>query len=215
MIKLYGYWRSTAAYRVRIALNIKQISYSQTSVNLIKDGGEQHAQPYRQLNPQGLVPTLVDGPAEIGQSMAILEYLEERYPKVPLLPEDSAKRALVRQLANTIACDVHPLNNLRVLQYLSNELSVADADKTKWYHHWLFLGFSAFEQLLEKHQFNGPYCIGGELSLADTCLIPQIYNANRFDYPMEKHPLLQSINENCLQLTRFQDASPESQPDAL
>jgi maleylacetoacetate isomerase len=215
MIKLFGYWRSTAAYRVRLSLNLKQISYSQQSVNLVKDGGEQHAAAYRELNPQGLVPTLVDGNIEIGQSMAILEYLEERYPQAPLLPSDKALRAVVRQLANTIACDLHPLNNLRVLQYLSNQLAVADVDKTKWYHHWLFLGFSAFEQLLQKHQFSGPYCIGGELTIADACLIPQIYNANRFGYPMDKHPLLQSINENCLKLTRVQDAIPENQPDAV
>lgn len=214
MIKLYGYWRSTAAYRVRMALNLKQISYSQVSVNLVKDGGEQHKPEYRAVNPQGLVPTLVDGNIEIGQSLAILEYLEERYTQVPLLPEKPFVRATVRQLANTIACDVHPLNNLRVLQYLSNELGVADADKTKWYHHWLFLGFSAFEKTLQKHQFDGPYSIGTELSMADACLIPQIYNANRFEYPMDNHPLLQRINENCLKLTRVQDATPESQPDA-
>lgn len=214
MIKLYGYWRSTAAYRVRMALNLKQISYSQVSVNLVREGGEQHKPEYRDVNPQGLVPTLVDGSLKIGQSMAILEYLEERYSQVPLLPTEFSSRAIARQLANTIVCDVHPLNNLRVLQYLSNEFAVADLDKTKWYHHWLFLGFSAFEQLLEKHRLDGPYSIGTELSIADACLIPQIYNANRFEYPMDNHPRLQRINDNCLKLTRVRDATPESQPDA-
>ena len=215
MIKLYGYWRSTAAYRVRIALNLKQIAYSQQSVNLIKNGGEQHSTQFRSLNPQGLVPTLIDGDLEISQSLAILEYLEERYPRSSLLPSISGERAIVRQLCQIIACDTHPLNNLRVLQYLSSELNVEDADKTKWYHHWLDLGFKAFEDLLRKHQIEGPYCFGTELTMADACLIPQIYNANRFNYSMDNHPLLKTINDNCLKLTRIRDAVPENQPDSI
>ena len=215
MIKLYGYWRSTAAYRVRIALNLKQVSYSQHSVHLVKDGGEQHSPSYRGINPQGLVPALVDGNTQIGQSLAILEYLEERYSKTPLLPSKLADKAFIRQLCQIIACDTHPLNNLRVLQFLSNDFNIKDSDKTKWYHHWLALGFAAFEALLKKQAINGPYCFGTELTMADACLIPQIYNANRFDYPMENHPLLAAINEKCLKLTRFQDAIPENQPDAV
>jgi len=215
MIKLYGYWRSTAAYRVRLALNIKQISYSQESVHLVKDGGEQHTAEYRSINPQGLVPSLVDDGFAIGQSLAILEYLEEKYPQHPLLPEGLPERALVRQLSQVIACDLHPLNNLRVLKYLSNDLKVADEQKTKWYHHWLSLGFTTFENLLTKSEFNGPYCLGGELSMADVCLIPQIYNANRFDFPMDDYPRLQEINAHCLKLIRFQNAIPENQPDAV
>lgn len=215
MIKLYGYWRSTAAYRVRLALNIKQISYSQQSVDLVKDGGEQHQPQYQSLNPQKLVPTLVDGDVVIGQSLAILEYLEEKYPQRPLLPIAVSQRALVRQLSQIIACDLHPLNNLRILQYLSNELNINDDNKSKWYHHWLALGFDAFSQLLDKNKFSGPYCLGGELSMADVCLIPQIFNANRFGFSLEAFPRLAEINQNCLNLTRFQDAIPENQPDAI
>lgn len=214
MLKLYGYWRSTAAYRVRIALNLKQVSYSQESVHLVKDGGEQHKPEYQSLNPQSLVPTLVDDSLIIGQSQAILEYLEEKYPSPPLLPNDLKSRAIVRQLCNVIACDIHPLNNLRVLQYLQNQLEIADEKKTEWYHHWIEKGFTAFEGLLQKHQLSGNYSVGTELSMADACLIPQIYNANRFGFDMSKFDRLSEINENCLKLERFQNAIPENQPDA-
>jgi len=215
MIRLYGYWRSTAAYRVRLALNIKQVSYSQQSVNLVKDGGEQYKPEYQLINPQGLVPTLVDEGIAIGQSLAILEYLEEKYPQRPLLPVTPAERAMARQLCQIIACDLHPLNNLRILKYLSNELNISDDDKSKWYHHWLAQGFEAFDKLLSKNDLSGPYCLGGELSMADVCLIPQLYNADRFDFSMNAYPRLQEINQNCLKLTRFQDAIPENQPDAV
>ncbi len=215
MIKLYGYWRSTAAYRVRLALNIKQVSYSQVSVHLVKDGGEQHLPEYRDLNPQGLVPTLVDDDLVVGQSIAILEYLEEKYEQRALLPVNLHERALVRQLCQIIACDVHPLNNLRVLKYLSNNFDVVESAKTEWYHHWLELGFRAFEDLLKNQKKSGPYCFGGELTMADVCLIPQLYNANRFEFPLEKFPRLIEINENCLKLERFRDAIPENQPDAV
>jgi len=220
MIKLYGYWRSTAAYRVRLALNIKQISYSQESVHLVKDGGEQNSPEYLSLNPQGLVPTIVDDGVVIGQSLAILEYLEEKYPQRPLLPSmlsspsAHSDRAIVRQLCQIIACDLHPLNNLRVLKYLSSELKINDEEKTKWYHHWFDLGFKAFDDLLDKHGSDDSYCIAGELSMADVCLIPQIYNAERFGFSMDAYPRLKQINKNCLKLTRFQDAMPENQPDA-
>lgn len=215
MIKLYGYWRSTAAYRVRIALNLKQVSYVQSSVHLVKDGGEQFKPEYHSLNPQSLVPTLVDGDVSIGQSMAILEYLEEKYPQPSLLSGDLKQRAMIRQLCQIIACDVHPLNNLRVLKYLENELDVSQDDKTAWYHHWIAKGFDAFEDLLAKNTASGKYCLGEELSLADVCLIPQIYNANRFGFPMEKYSRLVEINNNCLALERFQNAVPENQPDAV
>jgi len=215
MIKLYGYWRSTAAYRVRLALNIKQIAYAQESVHLVKDGGEQHLPEFKSLNPQGLVPALVDDGKVISQSLAILEYLEEKYPQQPLLPNGLVERAIVRQLCQIIACDLHPLNNLRVLNYLSNDLNIEDAAKTKWYHHWLALGFDAFSEIVEKYGSNGSYCLGGELTMADVCLIPQLYNANRFGFSLEAYPRLKEINENCLKLTRFQDAVPENQPDAV
>jgi maleylacetoacetate isomerase len=215
MIKLYGYWRSTAAYRVRLALNIKQISYSQVSVHLVKDGGEQHSPEYLHLNPQALVPTLVDDGIVIGQSIAILEYLEEKYPRVSLLPESLAQKAVVRQLCQIIASDLHPLNNLRVLKYLSNELNISDQNKTSWYHHWLHAGFSAFEKIVSDFQAEGDYCLGRELTMADTCLIPQLYNANRFDFPLDEFPRIKQINDNCLKLVRFRDAIPEHQPDAV
>lgn len=214
MLKLYGYWRSTAAYRVRIALNLKQVSYSQESVHLVKEGGQQHKPEYLELNPQALVPTLVDDGTTIGQSLAILEYLEDKYPTPALLPEDIKQKAIVRQLCQIIACDVHPLNNLRVLQYLQNNLSVSDKDKTAWYHHWIDKGFTAYEGILTKHNISGDYSLGEELSMADACLIPQIYNANRFGFSMDKFPRLNQINENCLKLERFQNAIPENQPDA-
>ncbi|MDQ7049244.1 MAG: maleylacetoacetate isomerase [Enterobacterales bacterium] len=215
MIKLYSYWRSTAAYRVRLALNIKQVAYSQHSVHLVKDGGEQHEDEYRDINPQGLVPTMVHGEVKISQSLAILEYLEEKYPqKIALLPENIQLRAFSRQLCQVIASDVHPLNNLRVLQYLSNSLKVSEKDRMKWYHHWLTLGFDAFSSLLKEQNFSGPYCLGRELSMADVCLIPQIYNADRFGFSMASYPRLLEINQNCLKLERFKDAIPENQPDA-
>jgi maleylacetoacetate isomerase len=220
MIKLYGYWRSTAAYRVRIALNIKQVAYSQESIHLVKDGGEQHKDEYKKLNPQALVPTLVDDGLVIGQSMAILEYLEEKYPSQALLPVKLIERSLTRQLCQVIVSDLHPLNNLRVLKYLSNQFKVEESKKVEWYHHWLAVGFDAFETLLEQNESNGhsekgQYCMGGELSMADVCLIPQIYNANRFDFPLDAYPRIKKINQNCLELTRFQDAIPENQPDAI
>lgn len=215
MIKLYGYWRSSAAYRVRIALNLKQISYSQEPVNLAKDGGEQHNPEYQLLNPQELVPTLVDEGVTLGQSMAILEYLEEKYPRMPLLPQDRVMRALTRQLCQIVACDIHPLNNLRVLQYLGNELSVTSDARQEWYHHWIRKGFQAYEALLQQNDIMGTYSLGEELSLADVCLIPQIYNAIRFDFVMDDFPRLMAINENCLKLERFLNALPENQPDAV
>ncbi|MET1254253.1 maleylacetoacetate isomerase [Aliikangiella maris] len=215
MIKLYGYWRSTAAYRVRIVLNLKQVSYTQESVHLVKDGGEQHKPEYQALNPQQLVPTLIDENITIGQSIAIIEYLEEKYCLPQLLPTEPAKRALTRQLCQLVACDVHPLNNLRVLQYLSGELKTSDEQKIQWYHHWIREGFKAYEALLEKYQIQGNYSLGDELTLADACLIPQIYNANRFNFPMEEFPKLSAINDNCLKLERFQNAVPENQPDAV
>ncbi len=215
MLTLYGYWRSTAAYRVRIALNLKQVSYQQKSVHLVKDGGEQNKPEYKSLNPQALVPTLIDDGTAIGQSMAILEYLEEKYPSTPLLPSDIKQRALARQLCHLIASDIHPLNNLRVLQYLQNNLSVKDEAKMQWYSHWIEKGFSAYEELLCKHQIKGSFSLGEELSMADVCLIPQIYNANRFNVSMDNFERLSEINENCLKLQRFQDAIPENQPDSI
>ncbi|MCO7227217.1 maleylacetoacetate isomerase [Pleionea sp. CnH1-48] len=215
MLKLFGYWRSTAAYRVRIALNIKQVPYENLSVHLVKDGGEQHKSEYRALNPQGLVPTLVDGELKLSQSMAILEYLEEKYPSPALLPANLQLRAEIRAFCQMIACDIHPLNNLRVLKYLAGPLSVADEQKNQWYAHWITEGFKAVESLASQYSDKGPFCFGRELSMADMCLIPQIYNAHRFNVPLDAFPRLVSINEHCLSLAAFRDALPESQPDAV
>ncbi len=215
MLVLYGYWRSTAAYRVRISLNYKQIPYVEKPVNLVKDGGQQHRPDYKKLNAQSLVPTLVDDGKVIGQSIAILEYLEEKYTDTSFQPTDLHEKAKMRQLCQIIACDIHPLNNLRVLQYLSNELAVNDEQKTIWYHRWLTLGFKAFESLLLANNDQGSYCLGRELTMADACLIPQIYNAERFGFSMDDFPRLMEINRNCMELAVFRDASPERQSDAV
>lgn len=219
MITLYGYWRSTAAYRVRIALNIKQLTYSQKSVHLLRNGGEQHQSDYASLNPQCLVPTLIDNDtgcdAVIGQSMAILEYLEEKYSNIPLMPCDIIARSKIRQLSQLVVSDIHPLNNLRVLQYLSKTLEVDDEERQTWYHHWILKGFQAYEAILEQNQSNGTFSVGEELSLADVCLIPQIYNAQRYDVDLAAFPRLMKINANCLKLACFQRAIPDNQPDAV
>ena len=215
MLKLFGYWRSTAAYRVRIALNVKQVSYNNVSVHLVKEGGEQHKAEYRALNPQGLVPLLVDGKLSINQSTAILEYLEERYPTPALLPEDLYARAEVRSICQMVACDIHPLNNLRVLQYLTGELDIAEERKSQWYHHWIHKGFEALETKLLSHKSKGPYCMGSDLTMADIYLVSQVYNANRFNVDLNAYPRICAINEHCMTLSAFSDAAPENQQDAV
>ena len=214
MIKLYSYWRSSAAYRVRIGLNLKGIEHEIIPVNMLKDGGEQHSDNYRQLNPQGLVPTLVDGEIILGQSLAILEYLDEKYPQNSLLPGDAEVRARVRQFAQIIACEIHPLNNLRVLKYLKREMDINNEVKDTWYKHWIKLGFDAFESGLGKIQRDGPYCFGSEVTLADLCLIPQMYNAHRFNVALDPYPTLCAIEQACLELDAFKQAVPENQGDA-
>ncbi|MBT7950740.1 MAG: maleylacetoacetate isomerase [Gammaproteobacteria bacterium] len=213
-MKLYSYWRSSAAYRVRIALNLKGLEHEIVPVNMLKDGGEQLGDAYKQINPQGLVPTLVDGDITLTQSLAILEYLEEQYSRVNLLPGNIGDRARVRQFAQLTACDIHPLNNLRVLKYLKQGLNIADDAKDAWYRHWIMLGFEAFENSLVKAKSTGPYCLGAEVTLADLCLIPQMYNAHRFDVPLEAYPTLCAIEQACLELDAFKQASPEKQIDA-
>ena len=215
-MKLYGYWRSSAAYRVRIALNLKQLSAEQVSVHLVNNGGEQHSPAYHQLNPQHLVPTLVDdgieGELNLSQSLAIIEYLEEKYPKEALLPSNIEHRAIVRGMAQAIACEIHPLDNLRVLQYLVKDMGVSDADKMRWYQHWITVGFTALEAQLS--QYSGHYCFGDTSSLADICLVPQVYNAKRFNVPLDAFPNIVRINNACNQLAAFADAAPEQQHDA-
>ncbi|HAV89053.1 maleylacetoacetate isomerase [Stutzerimonas balearica] len=215
MLKLYGYWRSSAAYRVRIALNLKGLAYRQVPVHLVKDGGQQHAAEYRTLNPQGLVPLLVDevnGGARIAQSLAILEYLDEVFPVPALLPDDPVRRAQVRALAMHIACDIHPLNNLRVLKYLSGELGVDDEAKNAWYRHWVTEGLAAVEVGLEA--FGDELSLGQRPGYLEACLVPQVYNARRFDCPMDAYPRILARVARCEALEAFAHAAPEVQPDA-
>jgi maleylpyruvate isomerase len=215
-MKLYGYWRSSAAYRVRIALNLKQLTAEHISVHLVNNGGEQHSEAYHQLNPSDLVPTFIDnnesGEINLSQSLAIMEYLDEKHPQQPLLPSNIKQRAIVRSMAQAIACEIHPLDNLRVLQYLVKEMGVSEADKMRWYHHWIHLGFTALEVQLSHHC--GRFCFGDTPSLADICLIPQVYNAKRFNLDLAAYPNIVSIWDECQQLAAFADAAPEQQHDA-
>lgn len=211
---LYTYWRSSAAYRVRIALNIKGVEYDSRSVHLVRDGGEQHRPAYRQINPQGLVPALVHEGRIYSQSLAIIEYLEERYPEPSLLPRDPGDRARVRGLAQMVACDIHPLNNSRVQKYLVGELGLGDEQKLAWYRHWITLGFGAIEARLDQDGYTGRFCHGDTAGLADLCLVPQVYNAERFGCDVSVFPTITRINAACLELDAFLRATPESQPDA-
>lgn len=214
-MKLYSYWRSSAAYRVRIALNLKGLDYEVIPIHLVKDGGAQHQSEYRSINPQALIPTLVDGDVSLGQSLAILEYLETRYPEPALYPQSIEARAFVRQFALAIACDIHPLNNLRVLKYLKRDLQQEDESRNAWYHHWIQTGFAALEQLLRDRDWQGPFCLDEQVTIADACLIPQVYNARRFETPMDQFPALVSIEQACKELAAFRQAAPESQVDAV
>ena len=215
MLTLYSYWRSSAAYRVRIALNLKGLAYEQVPVHLVKDGGEQHSAAYKALNPQELLPLLVDeghDGVKIAQSLAILEYLDEVFPGTPLLPRDPAQRAQVRALALHIACDLHPLNNLRVLQYLSVELGVDDAAKDAWYRHWLHTGLAAVEVGLAV--FDDHLSLGDRPGYLEACLIPQLYNARRFNCDLAAYPRTLAMAARCDALPAFKQAAPGMQPDA-
>lgn len=217
-MQLYGYFRSSASYRVRIALNLKGLDYDQVAVHLVKQGGEQFSESFRRLNPDALVPAFVDQDEGeeviLSQSLAIIEYLEEKYPVPALLPAKRAERAHVRALALAIACEIHPLNNLRVLKYLSSTLGVSDAQKSSWYQHWCVSGLAALEQKIELDQRSGDFCFGATPTLADCCLVPQIYNAQRFNCDLSAMPNLLRINQNCLELDAFIKAMPANQPDA-
>ena len=213
-MKLYGYWRSSAAYRVRIALNLKGLDYEVVPVHLLKDGGEQLQAEYQAINPQGVVPALVDGDVNIGQSLAIMDYLEESYPEPALYPQSIEARAFARQIAQIVACDIHPLNNLRVLKYLKRTLEQGDEARNDWYRHWVRMGFTALEQLLDDRDWQGPYCLDGQVTIADACLIPQIYNARRFEIALDDFPSLVKIEQACMELEAFQSAAPENQVDA-
>ncbi|GEK52277.1 maleylacetoacetate isomerase [Vreelandella venusta] len=213
MTTLYGYFRSSAAYRVRIALNLKGLDYDQVPINLVK--GEQRGGDQLARNPQGMVPSLVlDDNSVVNQSLAICEYLDERHPKPALLPADALARARVRALAQSVACEIHPLNNLRVLKYLVGELGVDEAAKLAWYRHWITEGFSALEATLSTDPSSGDFCHGDSPTLADICLIPQVYNAERFECDLSAYPTIQRIAANCRALPAFEKAAPEAQPDA-
>lgn len=208
-MKLYDYFRSTACYRVRIALNIKNIDFEKYPIHLVNHGGEQHFQSYREINPQSLVPTLdINNNQNISQSLAIIEYLEEIVPSPALLPSDPFHKAQVRSLALCIACDIHPLNNLRVTTYLKNHLKADTEAVERWYFHWLKLGFEAIEYQLKNLGSNHSVCYGETVSLADICLIPQVYNAYRFGFPMSNYPIISAINDHCLEIEAFKKSIP-------
>jgi maleylacetoacetate isomerase len=211
---LYSYWRSSSAYRVRIALNLKGIDYQQKFVHLVREGGEQHTVEYREINPLGLVPALVHAQQTIVQSMAICEYLEETFTDIPLLPVDPAGRARVRTIAQSIASEIQPLNNLGVMQYLKNEMQQDSAAINDWYAHWVARGFSAVESWLSGAE-SGLYCHGDSPGLADCFLLPQVYNAERFSCELEPYPRIRQIVAQCRSLQAFDKAAPENQADAV
>jgi len=211
---LYGYFRSSAAFRVRIALNIKGISAEQISVHLLRGGGEQHGQDYKALNPQELVPTLLHEGQAIGQSLSIIEYLDEIQPEPPLLPRKPLARARVRQLAYLIACDIHPLNNLRVLLYLRDRFQIDEPARAEWQRHWMAKGFTALETLLANADETGSWCYGDSPTLADICLIPQLANARRVDLDLSAYATLRRIESHALANPAFEAALPKNQPDA-
>lgn len=211
-MKLYGYFRSSASYRVRIALNLKGVSYDHVSVNLLK--GEAQSPQFRAMNPQGLVPALEDGGVIVAQSLAICEYLDQTHPRPPLLPGDARGRARVRTIALTVACEIHPLNNLRVLNYLTQTLGVSDEQRLAWYRHWVGEGFRAIEAMLAGSKETGRFCHGDAPTLADVFVVPQVFNANRFSADMAPFPTIRRINDACLGLPAFDRARPENQPDA-
>lgn len=213
-MELYTYFRSSAAYRVRIALNLKGLKADYRFVHLVKEGGEQHRSEYLAVNPQGLVPALADKGHVLTQSLAIIEYLEETHPQPPLFPKDALGRARVRALAQIVACDIHPLNNQRILKYLEKEFRADEAARNTWYRHWIVEGFNALDKLLDGSPATGKFCHGDQPTLADVCLVPQVFNARRFKIDLGSFPSIERINAACLALQAFADAAPERQPDA-
>lgn len=213
-MKLYTYFRSSAAFRVRIALNLKSLTYDSVPVHLVRSGGEQRLPDYLALNPAGLVPALDDDGVVVTQSLAIIEYLEERHPEPSLLPGDAVVRARIRALALAIACEIHPVNNLRVLQYLTREFGVTDEQKNAWYRHWVEVGLEAVESMLADDPRTGAFCHGDSPTLADCCLVPQVFNARRFDCDLAALPTVMRITERCEAMDAFQRAAPAAQPDA-
>jgi len=211
-VKLYTYFRSSAAFRVRIALNLKELSYEPVFVHLAK--GEHRKPEYASVNPQALVPTLVlDDGTRLSQSLAIIEYLDEKYPQTPLLPADTLGKARVRSLSDLIACEIHPLNNLRVLQHLKRALGQSEDQVNAWYHHWIADGLAKFEAELASDK-KGKFCYGDSPTMADCCLVPQIFNAKRYSCELAPYPITMRVFEQCMQLAAFDRAQPAKQPDA-
>ncbi len=210
-MKLYSYFRSSAGYRARIALNLKNLPYETISVHLTKDGGQQYKDAYRAVNPQMRVPALVlDNGATLLQSLAIIEYIDEIHPTPPLLPSDPVMRAHARAIAQIVACDIHPLNNTSPLNYLRKQLKQDEAAVNAWYAHWVVAGFNAIEPLLKPD----PYALGGQVTVADVCLVPQVFNARRFKVPLDAYPRIVAVEAACQKLPAFQKSLPENQPDA-
>lgn len=213
-LTLYSYWRSSAAYRVRIGLNIKGLQYRTVPVHLVRNGGEQHAPDYAAANPQKLVPMLEHGQRRMRQSLAILEYVDEVWPDPPLLPGTARRRQRVRELAQVVAADIHPLNNLRVMRFFDQEWNVPQPERDGWMRHWMMEGFAALEALVAENPATGEFCEGDTPTLADCCLVPQLYNARRFGTDLAPYPTLRRIEAACLALPEFDAARPENQPDA-
>ena len=213
-MKLYSYFRSSAAYRVRIALNIKGVTYDYIAKHLTKDGGEQKRADYLAINPQGLIPALENDGKLFTQSLAIIEYLDETIPNPSLLPKHPADRATVRAMSLLVACDIHPLNNLRVLNYLKLSLGHGNDAIAAWYKHWIAEGFAAFEQLLVKYSHAGRYCFQDSVSMADVLLVPQVANSRRYQMDLSPYPTLKKISAHLESLPTFLNARPEMQPDA-
>jgi maleylacetoacetate isomerase len=214
MLKLYTYSRSSAAFRVRIALNLKRLPFEAVPIHLLRGPGEQHSESYSTLNPARLVPLLVDDANSVAQSLAIIEYLEDTRPMPALLPQEASARAKVRTLALTVACDIHPLNNLRVLRYLDAPLGVDEDRRNEWARHWISLGFTAIERTLSQQTQPGSYCFGNAPTLADCCLIPQVFNAKRVELALGEFPNILRVHEHCMQQPAFIAAAPGAQSDA-
>lgn len=213
-LALYSYWRSSAAYRVRIALNLKGLSYKTIPIHLVNSGGEQLSESYREINPQGLVPAFLHQGQVLTQSLAICEYLEECFADYPLLPAEPLARARIRSLALQIACEIHPINNLRVQKHLKQTFG-EDMDAFAWMSHWMSIGFEAIEEQLEKHSDSNSGFYGASPGLFECFLIPQVYNAERFQIDMSPFPLIKQIVARCRKLDAFREAAPENQPDAV
>jgi maleylpyruvate isomerase len=213
-MKLYNYFRSSASFRVRIALNFKGLPYEYAVVHLTKGGGQQFAPEFRAINPDALIPVLEDDGHALTQSLAIIEYLEETHPEPPLLPRAPLERAYVRAIALGIACEIHPLNNLRVLRYLVRDLQATEDQKNAWYRHWVEQGLASIEARLVAEDRSGRYALGDQVTLADVVIVPQIFNAKRFDCRLDHVPTVMRIFDRCMELPAFVDAQPARQPDA-